>query len=101
MNEFKYPDMIITVRGKIESEDKIYRARPSKICTASAAAKVLFGVNVKNWLQGSVWTTKFKHEGQWVWIDVVPEDIALDSAQMISPEYAKKKEERLKNAIEI
>lgn len=101
MNEFKYPDMIITVRGKIESEDKIYRARPSKICTASAAAKALFGVNVKDWKQGSVWTTKFKHEGRWVWIDVVPEDAERYSAHMVSPEREKKMEERLKNAIEI
>lgn len=99
MNETKYPDMIITVHGRIENEDKIYRS--SKIRTASAAAKALFGVSVKDWKQGSVWTAKFKHEGRWVWIDAVPEDVERHSAHMVSPEREKKMEERLNNAIEI
>lgn len=99
MNEVKYPDTIITVHGNIESEDKVYRS--SKILTASAAAKALFGVNVKDRKQGSVWTAKFRHEGKLVWIDAGSEGTVRHSAHLVSPECEKRMEERLNNAIEI
>lgn len=99
MNKFKRPDTIITVRIMNEGEERVYRS--NKILTASEAAKVLFGVNVKDWVQGSVYTAKFKHEGQWIWIDAGSENSVRDSAHLVSPECEKETEERLNNAIEI